>query len=79
MAVCFVVPKATRFASPREELHSVWRRVAYVFKSGVSPHNNIISSSTSKSCVSSVEQVVLLFSGCCASIVLISAEGLSGF
>ena len=69
MAVCFVVPEATRFASPREGLHSVWRRVAYVFKSGVTPHNNIIGSSTSKSCGSSVEQVVLLFSGHCASII----------
>ena len=40
-------------------------------RAGSPPHTNIISSSTSKSCVSSVEQVVLLFSGRCASIVLI--------
>ena len=35
----FVVPEATRFASPREELHRVWRRVTYVYKSGVTPRN----------------------------------------
>ena len=39
MAVCLVVPEATRFASPREELHRVWRRVTYVYKSRVTPHN----------------------------------------
>ena len=35
----FVVPEATRPASPREELHRVWRRVTYVYKSRVTPHN----------------------------------------